>query len=278
MDVSETRRSFAELAAQEDDRVDLLRGALLIAQEEYPDLRVEGDVEIVERIASRLGEHLAGAEDFFHGIFAINRVLFDEMGFRGNEEAYEDPDNSMMNQVLRRRLGIPITLCVLYIEVARRVGFPVEGIGLPGHFLVRFDDDWGPTFVDPFHGGRVVLREDMEAIVRKLFGPKARLVDEHLEPVSHRQMLSRLLVNLKRLYVRRQDYRRALSASERIVLLNPDAHAERRDRGLLYRRNGKREAAIADLRGYLLDQPQAIDAQRIRRVLQDLLQQRAAEG
>ena len=276
--MSETRERFARLAAEEDDRIDLLEGALLIAKEEYPDLVLHDEIARVDAVARRIGEHLAGAEDFFHAVWVINRVLFEEMGLRGDVDAFDDPDNSFVNRVLDRRTGIPISLSVIYREVARRVGFHVEGIGLPGHFVVRITDDWGHTYVDPFHAGRVVTSEDLERLLVDRFGPRARMLDEHLEPVSPRRILGRMLLNLKRLYVRRQDYARALMASERIVLLHPDTPTERRDRGLLYRRTGNRERAITDLRGYLLDQPHALDAPRIRRVLQELLHQRAAEG
>lgn len=278
MSSSAARERFGDLAAQEDDRIDLLLGAFLIAQEEYPEIDLTEQLERVEAIARRCGEHLAGAEDFFHAVWVINRVLFDEMGLRGNVEAYDDPENSFLNRVLDRRVGIPITLSVLYREVARRCGFHVEGIGLPGHFVVRVTDDWGNTFVDPFHGGRVVTRDDLEKLLTERFGPRARLLDEHLAPVPARRILTRMLSNLKRIYVRRQDYGRAVLASERIVLLQPDAATERRDRGLLYRRTGRRTDAITDLRSYLIDRPGAIDAPRIRRVLQELLTERAAEG
>jgi len=275
---SAARERFGDLAAQEDDHIDLLVGAFLIAQEEHPEIDLGEQVERVDAIARRCGEHLAGAEDFFHAVWVINRVLFDEMGLRGNVEAYDDPENSFLNRVLDRGAGIPISLSILYREVARRCGFHVEGIGLPGHFVVRVTDDWGHTFVDPFHGGRVVTREDLEGLLADRFGPRARLLDEHLAPVPSRRILTRMLLNLKRIYVRRQDYDRAVLASERIVLLQPDAATERRDRGLLYRRTGRRTDAITDLRSYLIDRPGAIDAPRIRRVLQELLTERAAEG
>ena len=278
MDASTARTRLGQMAAQDDDRIDLLEGTFLIALEEYPDLVIGEQIGRVDAIAARCGEFLAGAEDFFHAVWVINRILFDEMGIRGNVEAYDDPENSFLNRVLDRRTGIPITLAVLYREVARRCGFHVEGIGLPGHFVVRVTDDWGHTYVDPFHGGRVVTREDLSKVLSDRFGPRARLLDEHLEPVSNRRVLTRMLLNLKRIYVRKQDYERALLASERIVLLQPDAATERRDRGLLYRRTGRRSDAITDLRGYLIDRPHAIDAPRIRRVLHELLHERAAEG
>jgi regulator of sirC expression with transglutaminase-like and TPR domain len=278
MSSSAARERFGRLAALEDEHIDLLEGAFLIAQEEYPDLVLDEQIQRVEAIARRCSEHLAGAEDFFHAVWVINRVLFDEMGLRGNVEAFDDPENSYLNRVLDRRTGIPITLSVLYREVAQRCGFHVEGIGLPGHFVVRVTDDWGDTYVDPFHGGSVVTRDDLSRLLHERFGPRARLLEEHLDPVSPRRILTRMLLNLKRIYVRKQDDVRAVLASERIVLLQPDAATERRDRGLLYRRTGRRAEAITDLRWYLNDRPQAIDAPRIRRVLNELLHERAAEG
>lgn len=278
MSTAAARERFGALAAREDEQIDLLEGAFLIAAEEYPDLDVQEEIARVDAIARRCADHLAGAEDFFHAVWVINRILFHEIGLRGDVEAYDDPENSFLNRVLDRGAGIPITLSVLYREVACRCGFQVEGIGLPGHFVVRVTDDWGHTFVDPFHGGSVVTREDLESLLTERFGPRARLLDEHLEPVPARRVLTRMLLNLKRIYVRAQDYPRAVLASERIVLLQPDAATERRDRGLLYRRTGRRTDAITDLRSYLIDRPGAIDAPRIRRVLKELLTERAAEG
>ena len=167
------------------------------------------------------------------------------MGFRGNEENFEDPDNSMMNRVLETRLGLPITLSVLYMEVARRVGLHVEGVSFPGHFLVCYRDDEGCSFIDPFHRGRILLREDLLEMLRKVLGSKARLKPEYLEPSSRRAILTRMLTNLKNLYTRRHDFPRALMAAERLVLLNPKAHHERRDRGFMYGLTGQREAAVA---------------------------------
>lgn len=276
--MSTPRHRFAQLCLLEDDAIDVLRGALLIAAEEDPSADVEATAAEIEAIGARVADHLAGAEDFFHAVWAINRILFEEMGIRGDTEAYDDPDNSLMHRVLERRRGIPITLCILYREVARRAGFAVEGVGLPGHFVVQIEDDWGRTYVDPFHGGEVVSRKDLEALLHQRFGPRARLLDEHLEPVGARQILARILVNLKRIHVRREDYARALKASERILLLQPGAHGERRDRGLLYRRTGQHDAAITDLRVYLLDRPDATDAPRIRRLLQGMLQKRRGEA
>ncbi len=272
------RHRFAQLAVREDAQIDLLEGALLVAAEEDPALDLDEARAAVQALGLEASEVLAGAEDFFHAIWTINRLLYDEVGLYGDTEAYDDPENSLVHKVLERGRGIPITLSLIYREVARQAGFHVEGVALPGHYVLRWTDDWGHTFVDPFHRGRVVTRDDLARLLRERFGPRARLLDEHLLPATARQTLSRLLVNLKRIYVRREQYARALRCSERLLLLNPDATSEKRDRGLLYRRTGQREAAIHDLRGYLLERPGASDAPRIRRLLQTLLQQRSAEG
>lgn len=272
------RQRFTSMVTLRDEDIDLLVATLLIAQEEYPGLSVVDEVARVDAIAADLVGAVGKDADFFHAIFAINQALFEKRGFRGNLDDYEDPDNSMMNRVLDRRLGIPITLSILYLEVARRTGLSARGVGFPGHFIVRFDDTWGTTFVDPFHRGRILLEADLRRRLTRALGRETAWKAQFLAPANNRQILTRLLLNLKRLYVNRGDLERALAASERLVILNPHAPSERRDRGLLYGQTGHREVAIADLQEYLQLRPDASDARRIRRVLNGLLQRRSGEA
>ncbi len=273
-----TRERFTSMVSLNDDDIDLLAATFLVAKEEYPRLSVAEEVARVEEFADRLIAEVAGSSDFFHGIYAINKVLFEELHFRGNVEDYEDPANSMLNRVLDRRTGIPITLSILYFEVAQRLGFRASGVNFPGHFIVRFDDDWGTTFVDPFYQGRVLLKQDLQRRLVRALGKGAPWKSEYLEPAANRQILTRLLYNLKRVYLRTSDLERALMAAERLVILNPNVPRERRDRGLLYGQTGHREVAIADLQEYLDLVPDARDAPRIRRVLKGLLRSRANEA
>ena len=175
---------------------------------------------------------------------------FDEQGFAGNQSEYYDPRNSLLNHVLDRRTGIPITLSVVYIEVGRRAGLRVEGVGLPGHFIVRVGDDDGAALVDPFHG-TTIDEDDCQQRLDIVYGGQVPLTDEHLRATSTHEILVRLLRNLKAIYTQSQLYARALAVVERILLLAPHALDERRDRGLLLAQLGRFSPAIADLQTYL---------------------------
>jgi regulator of sirC expression with transglutaminase-like and TPR domain len=196
------------------------------------------------------------------------------MGFRGNTAHYDEPDNSMMNRVLARRKGIPITLCILYREVlARGTGIQLVGVDFPGHFLLAHDSDAGNLYVDAFHRGRPLLEEELGRRLRRRGPSEGELGEEHLRRASNRRILTRMLANLKALYARRRDVPRTLKAVERLVLLRPEVAEERRDRGILYGLSGHRMAAIADLEDYLTMRPEANDAEQVRRRLERLHRQ-----
>jgi regulator of sirC expression with transglutaminase-like and TPR domain len=180
----------------------------------------------------------------------INAYLFDEQGFHGNQEDYYDPRNSFLNDVLDRKTGLPITLSVLYIEIGRYVGLPIVGVGMPGHFLVAYTAQPGPFWIDPFHGGEVLSREDCATRLQQIYGQSLAWHDTYLEPVSDHNILRRMLYNLKAIYAQREDYNRALSIVERLLLLTPGVPTEMRDRGLLHAQLGHLEAALDDLQHY----------------------------
>lgn len=278
MSVHAARERFTSMVTLDDEDIDLLTASLLIAQEEQPRFSLTNEIRRVDGLADRLRGHVRGTSDFFHGIYALNQVLFETMGFAGDTRSYDDPENSLMNRVLDRRRGIPITLSILYIEVGARLGLPLRGVGFPGHFLVRYDDAWGMTLVDPYHRGRIVLRPELRRRLGWFPGRRTPWRPELLQPASNRQILTRLLTNLKRSHLRHGNLERAALAAERLVILNPDLPRERRDRGLLYERIGHREAAIADLEDYLELVPDAADAGRIRHVLQRLRKRRVGEA
>ena len=199
---------------------------------------------------------------------ALNEYLFEELGFVGNESDYYDPRNSMLHQVLGRRTGIPITLSVVYIEVGRRAGLRVEGVGLPGHFVVRAfegEDEEG-VLVDPFNR-RTTDLEECQGRIDLIYDGKVELSEEHLRAVDARGILARMLGNLKAVYVRAGLYRRALAAVERLILLMPSALDERRDRGMLLAQLGHLHEAIADTQTYLNLEPEAPDADDVREQL-----------
>ncbi len=197
---------------------------------------------------------------------ALNRYLFDEQRFEGNESDYYDPRNSMLHRVLERRFGIPITLSIIYIEVGRRAGLSVEGVGLPGHFIVRAEDEDGSVLVDPFNR-KTTDEEECQKRLDVIYDGRVELGDEHLRAVGTRSILARVLGNLKAVYAQAQLFRRALSTVERILLLNPHDIEERRDRGILLAQLGRLPEAIAETQTYLNRTTDAPDAEAVREQL-----------
>ena len=206
---------------------------------------------------------------------ALGTHIYATLGFKGNEADYYDPKNSLLPDVLDRRLGIPITLALVYVEIARRCGVRARGVSFPGHFLVRIDAPEGapavePVLVDPFFGGRVLGPSALTKLLRRGTTPNEELKDEHTAPAAARAVLVRMLINLKWIYMTRGDYARAHLALDRIVSLTPDAPAALRERGLLAARLGATEAAKADLTKLLEIQPDTADANAIRARLEEI--------
>jgi regulator of sirC expression with transglutaminase-like and TPR domain len=267
---AEVRRRFASEVSRPGVEVDLARAALLVGAEEEP-RRAE-----VERCLARLdemGEEARARAVRWGGsrVEALNKYLFEELGFVGNESDYYDPRNSMLHQVLGRRTGIPITLSVVYIEVGRRAGLRVEGVGLPGHFVVRafeHDEDEG-VLVDPFNR-RPTDAEECQSRIDLIYDGRIELGEEHLRTVGALSILARLLGNLKAVYVRAGLFRRALSAVERLLLLAPSDLDERRDRGMLLAQLDRLHEAVADTQTYLNLSPNAPDADAVREQLKKM--------
>ncbi len=267
--IAETRERLSEMAHRSEEQMDLGEAALLIACEEYPDLDVARYLDRLDTLADRFRRcGSQGGSDV--GVLALNAFLFGEAGFAGNTEAYYDPRNSFLNEVLDRRLGIPITLGMLYMEIARRVGVRVEGIGLPGHFLLRYAGAEGSFYIDAFHRGEFLSAEDCRLRFREVNERDLAFRPEFLEPVTKRQMLTRMLCNLKGIYIQAGEWCRAVSATERLLLLNPEASGEMRDRGLLYFRLECFRNALRDLEAYLEREPMAADAPQVRGHLEAL--------
>jgi regulator of sirC expression with transglutaminase-like and TPR domain len=269
---------FAEMVAREDARIDLARACLMIAEDAYPGLDIERYLGDIERLAIRLRASLpqdCGAEE---RVIALNQLLFDELGYAGNTRDYYDPRNSYLNEVIERRTGIPITLSVLYMEVGRRIGLPLEGVSFPGHFLVRLKLRRGTLMLDPFAGGEPQseddLRERLERVIPRGASdpvPVAELpLEQFLDPATNRQILARVLRNLKGIYREKDEPGRMLEVLNRMLLLAPDAHAELRDRGLVYQRLEAFRAALKDLSDYLERAPEAPDADEVRATVAEL--------
>ena len=262
MTESRTSLRFREMAARPDADVDLAEASLLIAGEEYPDLEPGRYLTRLDEMAAALGRR-AGDARAEQAVAALNRLLYEQEGFHGNTEDYYDPRNSFLNDVLDRRLGIPISLCTVYMEVARRAGLSVEGVGLPGHFVVRLSSPAAPVLVDPFHGGAVLTLEDCQRRLDRIYSGRLRLAPAMLAPCGRKSILSRMLRNLKGIYVKAGDYVRALRAVEMLRSLDPENLDELHDRGVLYAALDCFAAAAADLEGYLARRPQCAEAPQL---------------
>lgn len=260
---TKARRRLAALL-RDEEQIDLLEAAMLIAAEEHPNLDVEHELQRVRLIASEGARRVYDIANPFARLDGIRTYLFDELGFSGNSDNYNESANCYLNEVMNRRKGIPLTLSILFIEVARAAGFTAVGVSLPGHFIVRTQWKDRDILVDPYHGGAVISEEDCRELVGRTTGRPSLFKRPLLEGCDERQMLSRLLLNLKHIHLEQQDYGRALDAVDRLLLLSPTDAGEIRDRGLLKAHLGRPGAAIADLETYLEQQPKASDAESVR--------------
>ena len=254
-------RGLLSEAVQKSERdLELGRAVLLIAQEEYPQLPVERYMMRLDALAEaakdRLDDETAGPVVRWELI----RTLYEREGFRGNKEAYHDPRNSFLNDVLDRRLGIPLTLGIILMEVGWRLELPLEGVNFPGHFLIRYRGASQNLLIDPFDNGRIRFEDEAQELLDQVYGGMVRMQDPFLRSATKRDMIHRLLVNLKGLYVNVRDDERALAVVERLLLLRPDSPGERRDRGMLLVKLGRSSEAKEQLLRYLDFAPQAADA------------------
>jgi regulator of sirC expression with transglutaminase-like and TPR domain len=262
-----------DLASRGDDELPLLDTALLIARDEYPDLDPGEYNAAIQGYADALKPKLGGDADLPATLTTINRYLFEELGFAGNTSQYDDPRNSYLNQVFDRRLGIPISLAVVQIELTRRLGLPLDGISFPGHFLVRLPVDDGILVMDPYNKGRPVSADELKERASPHLGgrpPDDVQLIEILAPATHRTILARMLRNLNGLYQHSEDWERVARTSDRLLKLTPDAAEALRDRGLAYRELGYTLGAREDLARYLQKLPTADDAESVRSTLIDL--------
>ncbi|MGN6512660.1 MAG: SirB1 family protein [Lysobacteraceae bacterium] len=261
------------LASLEDDSLPLLGTALLIARDEYPDLEAAAYDALLRRYADELRDEVAAIEPWPLKMQAINRHLFEEVGFAGNQTEYYDPRNSYLNQVFERRLGNPISLAMVQMEVARRLGMPLDGISFPGHFLVRLPVGDSVLVMDPFNRGRPLDVEELRQRAKPHLGgemPDDEALYRILHPATHRAMLMRMLRNLHGVYAEREDWERAVRSADRLLKLAPDNAEALRDRGLGYLKLGYRHGARQDLDRYLQRYPDAPDAGPLRERLVEL--------
>lgn len=264
------RQLFAREVSRPDPDVDLARAALLVAMEEYPQLPVERYLARLEQLAEEAKDRLDEEGAPLVVLREVLATLYERHGFLGNRDAYYDPRNSFLSDVLDRGLGIPLTLGLVLLEVGWRLDLPVEGVNFPGHFLVRYRGESLDLLVDPFDGGRIRFQDQAQELLDRVYGGMVRVQDSFLEPATRKEMLHRLLTNLKSVYLNIEDHERALAVVERLLLLRPSAPHELRDRGMILARLGRSDEAVEELRSYLDHAPRAADAPRVREVIDDL--------
>jgi regulator of sirC expression with transglutaminase-like and TPR domain len=265
---------FERMARSTDDDIDVVLGALLIAAEEYPQLDIESYQQRINELGRTLKRRLRPDISTTDSILALNRYLFEERGFHGATEDYYDPRNSFLNDVLDRRVGIPITLALIYIATGRAIGLALQGVSFPGHFLVRCPVRDGTVILDPYHKGISLGIADLQKRLApvKEAPPKPAEVAALLTPASAREVLTRLLRNLRGIYTHYQQLPQALSATSRILALTPGNAVEWRERAGLHLKLECFRAALTDFQSYLALAPDADDAEATRSRIVELQQ------
>lgn len=256
--------AFREAIDCPEDQIDLGRAALAIASQEYPDLKIDDYLSRLDGLGQVVELRIGDERNPYRIIAALNTVLFKELGFQGNRSEYYDPKNSFLNDVITRKKGIPISLSVVYMEVARRVGLSLEGIGFPGHFLVKYDDGDVEILIDVFDGGEIRAREDLDRMLQQLYRGQVSYQSGFVAALGKRDILRRMLNNLKWIYLERGEPLKTLSVLDQLVILDPSAASEIRDRGLLYITLECYAQALDDLESYLRLTPGAEDAAMIK--------------
>lgn len=267
MNKSSALPDWNALAPMPDSSLPLFETALLIAQDEYPDLKAADYIALVDDYAQQLQRSLPEQHDITSKLIAINQFLYREIGFSGNAEQYDDPRNSYLNQVFDRKLGIPISLAVVQIAVMQRLGLALEGISFPGHYLVRLPVEDGIIVLDPFNQGRPVSFEELrERIIPHMEGqsPTDQQLFQVLEPATARMTLMRMIRNLQGIYQEQGDFARVARSADRLLKLSPNLAEAFRDRGLAYAQMGYSQGAREDLSRYLKLQPEANDIEIVR--------------
>ena len=257
---------WEKLVMKPPEEVSLAEGALLIAAEEYTELDVDGYLARIDRMGAELKRRLRTDISTTEALIALNRYVFDELGFSGNNEDYYDPRNSYLNEVIDRRLGIPITLAVLYIEIGRRIGLPLHGVSFPTHFLVKCVLRDGTIILDPYARGASLGVEDLQERLKSIAKDielDSSLVASLIAAAEPKDILARMLRNLRAIHAKKGEHLKALSASNRILTLLPDSPEGYRDRAELYADLDCFRAAVADFRQYLKLRPQAHDSEAI---------------
>ncbi len=261
------RRQLVGLLGRDDREIDLAQAALIIATEEYAELDPCRYRRWLDLQATRVRER--SSDDPVQLLDVTRSVLFDQEGFRGNSDDYYDPRNSFLNDVIDRKIGIPLTLSIVFLEVCWRVGLAALGVGLPGHFIVAVEAK-GAVLVDPFNGGSRLTVEDCDELVRRSTGGSIAFTPRMLRPMSRRQILTRMLNNLKNIYFRNGDDSRLLAVLDRLLLIEPRSISDYYQRALVSRRVHFYGQALADCRRYLDMAPSGPESLNVRATLSEI--------
>jgi regulator of sirC expression with transglutaminase-like and TPR domain len=248
----------------------LVEAALAISWEEYPHIDLSSYRDALDGMATELQQRLQGVTYPLKIISEINRYLFDEQNFNANEHNYYDPRNSFLTDVITRRLGIPISLSIVYMAIGDRIGFPLEGVSLPGHFIIRPQRSDIEVFIDPFAKGEILFKQDCASKLVQIYGAQTELKPEYLETVGVRRIIERMLMNLKLIYLNQKKFHKALSTVEKILMLWPNASTQVRDHGLLCYQLERYVEARSDLEAYLDLSPYADDTDLIQKLIDEM--------
>jgi regulator of sirC expression with transglutaminase-like and TPR domain len=265
-----SRRTFHELVTLPDNAIPLAETALLVACEEYPQLEISPYLDTLDHIAEIAQHELRDADSPHDKVAKINSVLFETFGFRGNTENYYDPRNSFFNDVIDRRVGIPITLSTIYLEISRRLNFPISGVGMPGHFVVRYADREQEFFLDPFNRGEILTREACRERIQGMYGDSLPFSERHLQRATNREILLRMLNNLKLIYLKAQAFDKTLAIVDMMLMVHPDDVEQYRDRGLLRLQLRQFDAAARDFERYIQGSSDAPDREAVEGHLKEL--------
>ena len=269
MDPQYDWEQFVSMAGLPDDEIDLARAGFLIAAMEYPGLDLDHQVGLLDSLSAAVSGRLEASRDPLFCVNTLSEYLFDEVGFQGNLDDYYDPRNSFLNEVLSRRLGIPITLSLVCIEVGKRLDIPLLGVSMPGHFLLKHQQE-EDLFIDPFYKGILLSEEECAQRLQQVTQANIPWESRFLAPVSNRDFVARILRNLKNIYVQRQDHNHAIMTIDRLIVLQPEDTQERRDRGVVRYNLGQHEEALGDLTGYLDSDPESGDVEDVERLVRHL--------
>jgi len=253
-----------------DDEIPLLRAALSIALIEYPDLDLDQEMGEISSLIDGSKIHIGSTDDIGVTLRSINEYLFDKLGFKGNKDDYYNPRNSLLNEVIKRKTGLPITISSIYLGIAWSIGLDLHGIGFPGHFIVGYRVNQVNRYLDPFNSGRELNEKSLQKILDEIYQGRVILNESFLQPLSKRMILVRMLNNLRGVYLENKELLKALQVLTCVCILTPDSATDIRDKGLLNYQLGNYQEALDDLTKYLQLMPEATDTDEVNATVKKL--------